>query len=229
MMRLVLASVLVLADHVQSGSKEARHIDSAHLELEQAGLFQDNEEGPDDNDISERVLDIGPNSLGAFKETFKNGFQDRSDWVPIPNTVPNKTDQLDRSYDTYVTPGGGTYANHNLETIYYQHPPPAYKEDTPIYVPHEGVANNPIYTANYQDHIAEPPIIPVHHVEEYCQTKGSYCLCHYCKCEKGLINCKNAGYGKKYCYGDSEGEFCSCDFCKCQHGYGVKGYGKCVH
>ena len=35
--------------------------------------------------------------------------------------------------------------------------------------------------------------------------------------------------GKKYCYGDSEGEFCSCDFCKCQHGYGVKGYGNCVH
>ena len=41
------------------------------------GLFPDNEEGTDPNDISERVLHLGPNSLGEFKETFKNGFQVR--------------------------------------------------------------------------------------------------------------------------------------------------------
>ena len=51
-----------------------------------------------------------------------------------------------------------------------------------------------LISGNYQEPIHPVPI-PVH-VEEYCQTKGSYCLCHYCKCEKGTINCKNPGYGK---------------------------------
>lgn len=32
-----------------------------------------------------------------------------------------------------------------------------------------------------------------------CIVKGSYCSCHYCKCEKGHIHCgKHGGYGKIY-------------------------------
>ena len=27
-----------------------------------------------------------------------------------------------------------------------------------------------------------------------CLVKGSYCQCHYCKCEKGQVHC--SGYGK---------------------------------
>ena len=46
--------------------------------LSGGGLFPDNEEGTDQNDISERVLHLGPDSLGEFKETFKNGFQVRA-------------------------------------------------------------------------------------------------------------------------------------------------------
>ena len=31
-----------------------------------------------------------------------------------------------------------------------------------------------------------------------CIVKGSYCSCHYCKCEKGWVHCgKKHGYGKK--------------------------------
>ena len=30
-----------------------------------------------------------------------------------------------------------------------------------------------------------------------CIVKGSYCNCHYCKCEKGWVHCKGHGYGKK--------------------------------
>ena len=33
-----------------------------------------------------------------------------------------------------------------------------------------------------------------------CIVKGSYCSCHYCKCEKGHISCKghgHGGYGKR--------------------------------
>merc|ERR1712223_1516968 len=48
-----------------------------------------------------------------------------------------------------------------------------------------------------------------------CIVKGSYCNCHYCKCEKGHISCGHGhGYGKKYCYGGMEGEYCHCDYCK---------------
>ena len=32
-----------------------------------------------------------------------------------------------------------------------------------------------------------------------CVVKGSYCQCHYCKCEKGHIHC--GGYGHKGGYG----------------------------
>ena len=40
------------------------------------GLFPDNEEETDEFDeLTEKVLNIGPNSLDTFKETFKNGFQ----------------------------------------------------------------------------------------------------------------------------------------------------------
>ena len=32
-----------------------------------------------------------------------------------------------------------------------------------------------------------------------CIVKGSYCSCHYCKCEKGWVHCgKKHGYGKSY-------------------------------
>ncbi|XP_059083358.1 uncharacterized protein LOC131880692 [Tigriopus californicus] len=61
-----------------------------------------------------------------------------------------------------------------------------------------------------------------------CIVKGSYCSCHYCKCEKGHIHCGGygkKGYGKKYCYGSMSGEYCHCDYCKCKHGFGGKGYG----
>ena len=80
--------------------------------------------------------------------------------------------------------------------------------------------------------------------------KGSYCQCHYCKCEHGHIHCKGHGHGggyggcgtkkesvvihddvsgKKYCYGSMEGEYCHCDYCKCKHGYGQdsKGHKGC--
>merc|ERR1712062_403794 len=60
-----------------------------------------------------------------------------------------------------------------------------------------------------------------------CIVKGSYCQCHYCKCEKGHVSCKGygheKGYGKSYCYGGTEGEYCHCDYCKCKHGFGQKG------
>ena len=65
--------------------------------------------------------------------------------------------------------------------------------------------------------------------------KGSYCQCHYCKCEKGHVSCKGYGHekgygerrclvipsygallGKSYCYGGTEGEYCHCDYCKCE-------------
>ena len=67
-----------------------------------------------------------------------------------------------------------------------------------------------------------------------CIVKGSYCSCHYCKCEKGQINCgkghgHGGGYGKKYCYGGMEGEYCHCDYCNCKHGFGQAGYGNCGH
>ncbi|CAB4063709.1 unnamed protein product [Lepeophtheirus salmonis] len=62
-----------------------------------------------------------------------------------------------------------------------------------------------------------------------CIVKGSYCNCHYCKCEKGHVHCGGygKGYGKKYCYGSTQGEYCHCDYCKCKHGFGSTGYGGC--
>jgi hypothetical protein len=37
--------------------------------------------------------------------------------------------------------------------------------------------------------------------EVSCETKGSYCLCHYCKCEKGRVHCGKPdlqfGYGRE--------------------------------
>merc|ERR1712105_400850 len=64
-----------------------------------------------------------------------------------------------------------------------------------------------------------------------CIVKGSYCQCHYCKCEHGHVHCsgygKGGGYGKKFCYGGTEGEYCHCDYCKCKHGFGQDGYGGC--
>ena len=35
-----------------------------------------------------------------------------------------------------------------------------------------------------------------------CIVKGSYCQCHYCKCEKGHVSCK--GYGHDKGYGNNE-------------------------
>ena len=37
-----------------------------------------------------------------------------------------------------------------------------------------------------------------------CIVKGSYCQCHYCKCEKGHVSCK--GYGHEKGYGEGEVE-----------------------
>ena len=31
-----------------------------------------------------------------------------------------------------------------------------------------------------------------------CIVKGSYCNCHYCKCEKGQVGCKGYGHGGGY-------------------------------
>ena len=31
-----------------------------------------------------------------------------------------------------------------------------------------------------------------------CIVKGSYCNCHYCKCEKGHISCSGYGHGGGY-------------------------------
>ena len=31
-----------------------------------------------------------------------------------------------------------------------------------------------------------------------CVVKGSYCQCHYCKCEKGHVSCKGYGHDKGY-------------------------------
>jgi len=65
-----------------------------------------------------------------------------------------------------------------------------------------------------------------------CVVKGSYCQCHYCKCEKGQLHCRtkglafHSGFGKKYCYGSMEGEYCHCDYCRCKHGYGLAGHNK---
>merc|ERR1719278_1236151 len=70
-----------------------------------------------------------------------------------------------------------------------------------------------------------------------CVVKGSYCQCHYCKCEKGQIHCRHkshhayaSGFGKTYCYGSMEGEYCHCDYCRCKHGYGLSKIhrGQCV-
>ena len=36
-------------------------------------------------------------------------------------------------------------------------------------------------------------------------SKGSYCQCHYCKCEKGYVSCK--GYGHE---GGGYGEYRRC-------------------
>ncbi|XP_023329734.1 uncharacterized protein LOC111702318 [Eurytemora carolleeae] len=68
---------------------------------------------------------------------------------------------------------------------------------------------------------------------DHCIVKGSYCQCHYCRCEKGQLHCKDPeehkkhGYGKRYCYGSMEGEHCHCDYCKCRHGYGHEGWAAC--
>ena len=35
-----------------------------------------------------------------------------------------------------------------------------------------------------------------------CIVKGSYCQCHYCKCEKGHVSCKGHGHGG---YGEWKG------------------------
>jgi len=76
---------------------------------------------------------------------------------------------------------------------------------------------------------------PEHHniaKNDHCIVKGSYCQCHYCRCEKGQLHCKEdpkkkPGYGKRYCYGSMEGEHCHCDYCKCRHGYGHEGWASC--
>merc|ERR1712029_1167472 len=46
-----------------------------------------------------------------------------------------------------------------------------------------------------------------------CTVKGSYCSCHYCRCDHGFIHCVkhgatayHHGIGKNYCYGHMEGE-----------------------
>ena len=41
-----------------------------------------------------------------------------------------------------------------------------------------------------------------HGIGTACIVKGSYCQCHYCKCEKGHIHCKGHGHGGGYgkCY-----------------------------
>merc|ERR1719206_90173 len=70
-----------------------------------------------------------------------------------------------------------------------------------------------------------------------CTVKGSYCSCHYCKCDHGNIHCQKHGatslmhgHGKHYCYGSMEGEHCTCDYCKCKHGFGQHGHGRaCGH
>ena len=31
-----------------------------------------------------------------------------------------------------------------------------------------------------------------------CIVKGSYCQCHYCKCEHGHLHCKGHGHGGGY-------------------------------
>merc|ERR1719483_1219909 len=56
-----------------------------------------------------------------------------------------------------------------------------------------------------------------------CEVKGSYCSCHYCKCDHGSVHCGklgakslSSGHGKHYCYGAMEGEHCECDYCKCK-------------
>ena len=93
----------------------------------------------------------------------------------------------------------------------------------------------------------------VHHgTGTSCVVKGSYCQCHYCKCEKGQLHCRAKGLafhhgfgkfetfleilknllyfpGKKYCYGSMEGEYCHCDYCRCKHGYGLSGHNKHAH
>merc|ERR1712064_17076 len=70
---------------------------------------------------------------------------------------------------------------------------------------------------------------PHHGTGTGCVVKGSYCQCHYCKCEKGQLHCSKKGFGgfghkgvgKRYCYGSMEGEYCHCDYCRCKHGYGL--------
>lgn len=37
-----------------------------------------------------------------------------------------------------------------------------------------------------------------HGIGTACIVKGSYCQCHYCKCEKGHIHCKGHGHGGGY-------------------------------
>ena len=34
-----------------------------------------------------------------------------------------------------------------------------------------------------------------------CIVKGSYCNCHYCKCEKGSVSCSGYGHGSGKGYG----------------------------
>ena len=37
------------------------------------------------------------------------------------------------------------------------------------------------------------------HISTHISTvQGSYCQCHYCKCEKGHIHCKGHGHGGGY-------------------------------
>ena len=37
-----------------------------------------------------------------------------------------------------------------------------------------------------------------HGIGTACIVKGSYCQCHYCKCEHGHIHCKGHGHGGGY-------------------------------
>ena len=37
-----------------------------------------------------------------------------------------------------------------------------------------------------------------HGIGTACIVKGSYCQCHYCKCEHGQIHCKGHGHGGGY-------------------------------
>ena len=64
-------------------------------------------------------------------------------------------------------------------------------------------------TATKEDHNLEPPedlllkrTGAVHHgTGSSCVVKGSYCQCHYCKCEKGQLHCRAKGLAFTHGFG----------------------------